>query len=372
MVGHHHHHPGLPPITAVAFYILPDQMKQTQSESLLSALGYAVGGPLMGIAVVLAASALLFMACNTAVVGNYHVNVRLSDLGFFPSLLRKRHPKLGTPYLSILFSGLVPMAIILITRAKVDALGELYNFGLLGTLSVSSIAVDRLRWRDGVRGWKFWFGLFTTFSLLLAWFINMFHKPYALMFGGTLSLILVGLGLWHRIGASRKAKETFAEAETNAADLPETSNILTLEEAVEASRVESSPVLLALHHVNHRLLEDASVYTKGLRKSNVYVVYVDEMPSLFLPPVVKPTPAAVRVLTDTCMELQKYKINGIPIWRMAEDAGSSIAEAAKELKVRNVFVGSSHRTFFWRMVRGRMLKRLAASLPDTSNLLIVG
>lgn len=360
------------PITAVALYILPDQVKQEQSDSLLSALGFAAGGPLLGIAVVISATALLFMACNTAIVGNYHVNVRLSDLGFLPSFLRKRHPKLGTPYFSIVASGLVPMAIILITRAQVDALGVLYNFGLLGTLSLSSIAVDKLRWRDGERGFKFWSGLFTTVALLTAWFINMVHDPSALIFGGTLAAILVAGGLWHRIGASQKAVEQFAEAESEAADLPETSEVLTLEEAVDASAVESAPVMIGIHQMNHKLLEDAAIYTKGLKKSNVYVVYVDELPGLFLPPEVKPSKDAVRVLAETVTELAKFKITGIPIWRMAEDAGYSIAEAARDLKVRNVFVGSSKRTFFWRMVRGRMLRRLAHHLPDSASLIIVG
>jgi len=347
-------------------------VKQTQSDSLLSALGFAVGGPILGVAVVLTASTLLFMACNTAIVGNYHVNVRLSDLGFLPSFLRKRHPKLGTPYLSILVSGLVPMAIILITRANVDVLGDLYNFGLLGTLSLSSVAVDKLRWRDGVRGWKFWTGVFTSVALGAAWLINMVHKPDALLFGGTLAAILVAVGLWHHIKASQKAVLQFAEAESNAADLPETSNILTLEEAVEASTVESSPVLIAIRQVSDRILEDAATFAKGLRKKNVYVVYVDEMSGLFLPPEIKPTKEAVKVLVEACAALEKHKINGIPIWRMAEDAGYSIAEAARELNIRNVFVGSSKRTFFWRMVRGRMLKRLATHLPDSCDLVIVG
>ncbi len=360
------------PMTSAILYILPDDVKKAQADSFLSALGFTVGGPFLGIAVVATASALLFMACNTAIVGNYHVNVRLSDLGFLPSFLRKRHPKMGTPYLSILISGLVPMAVILITKANVDALGDLYNFGLLGTLSLSSVAIDKLRWRDGVRGWKFWSGLFTTFALGAAWVINMFHKPDALLFGGTLAAILVATGLWHRIGASQKAVAQFAEAESNAADLPEASNILTLEEAVEASAVESSCILVAIRQVNERILEDAAIFAKGLRRKNVYVVYVDEMPGLFLPPVVKPTASAVKVLVEACAALEKHKVSGIPIWRMAEDAGYSIAEAARELKIKNVFVGASKRTFFWRMVRGRMLKRLATHLPENADLVIVG
>ncbi len=360
------------PMTAAALYVLPDSVKQTQSDSLLSALGFAVGGPFLGIAVVMAASVLLFMACNTAIVGNYHVNVRLSDLGFLPSFLRKRHPKLGTPYLSILISGLVPMVIIFITRANVDALGDLYNFGLLGTLSLSSLAIDKLRWRDGVRGFKFWTGAFTTLALLAAWVINMFHKPDALLFGGTIAAILVGTGVWHRIKASEKAEAAFAQAECTVADLPEASNILTLEEAIDAGVMESSPLMVALRYVNGKLLQDAAIYAKGMKRGNVYVVYVDEMPGLFLPNEIKPSAEAQKVLVESCVYLEKLGVSGIPVWRMAEDAGYSIAEAAQQLGVQHVFVGSSQRTFFWRMVRGRMLKNLADRLPESADLIIVG
>ena len=360
------------PMTAVALYILPNHVKDTQSDSLLSALGFAIGGPLLGIAVVVAASALLFMACNTAIVGNYHVNVRLSDLGFLPSFLRKRHPVLGTPYFSIIASAAIPMIIIFVTQANVDSLGDLYNFGLLGTLSMSSVAIDKLRWRDGVRGFKFWSGIFTSFALLAAWFINMVHKPDALMFGGSIAAFLVAAGVWHRMGASRKAVEIFAKAESGAADLPEASNILTLEEAQEASSMESSPILVALRQVNSKLLQDASIYARGLGTKNLYVIFVDEMPGLFLPQEVKPSADAVKVLVDSCAELRILKMNGLPIWRMAEDAGISIAEAAKALGIKQVFVGSSKRTFFWRMLRGRMLKNLAEKLPESAELIIVG
>jgi len=174
------------------------------------------------------------------------------------------------------------------------------------------------------------------------------------------------------VKASQKAVATFAEAESTVADLPEASNILTLEEAVEASAMEASPIIVALRYVNEKLLQDAAIYAKGLKRNNVYVVYVDEMPGLFLPPEVKPTPEAVKVLVGSCAALEKHGVAGIPIWRMAEDAGFSIAEAAQELMVKHVFVGSSQRTFFWRMVRGRMLKNLASRLPETAELIIVG
>ncbi len=361
-----------PTITASALFIVPDKVKMSDPESLLSALGLATGGPVLEWGVVLAATALLLMACNTAIAGNYHVNVRLSDLGFMPSFLRKRHPRLGTPYWSIIISALIPMVIILLTQGNVDVLGDLYNFGLLGTLTLSSIAVDSLRWRDGERGGKFWFGLFTSFALLVAWVINMVNKPHALLFGGGLAAILIAVGMVHRLKADKRAAEDFALAENQVADLPEASNILTLEEAEEASPVESSPVLVALRQMNPRLLEEAAIHARGYKRNNIYLVYVDEVPGLFVPTEVKPTAEAVQVLAASCLELEKYHMLGIPIWRMAEDAGTSIAEAARLLNVRTVMVGSSKRSFFWRMIKGRLIRRLASRLPESSNLFIVG
>jgi amino acid transporter len=361
-----------PTITASALYIVPDKVKIADNESLLSILGLMTGGPFLEWAVVLAATTLLLMACNTAIAGNYHVNVRLADLGFMPAFLRKRHPRLGTPYWSIIISAVVPMAIILVAQGSVETLGDLYNFGLLGTLTISSIAVDSLRWRDGDRGFRFWFGVFTSFALVAAWLINMVNKPHALLFGGSLAAILILVGMSHRIKADKRAEEDFAEAESTVADLPEASNILTLEEAQDASAIESSPVLVALRQVNTKLLEEAAIHTKGYKRNNVYLVYVDEIPGLFVPTEVKPSPEAQRVLSGSCAELEKHHILGIPIWRMAEDAGTSIADAARVLGVRTVIVGSSKRSFFWRMIKGRLIRRLASRLPESSNLFIVG
>jgi nucleotide-binding universal stress UspA family protein len=146
----------------------------------------------------------------------------------------------------------------------------------------------------------------------------------------------------------------------------------TLDEAVAASLVENSKLMVAVHYTNPRVLDEVAVHAKGMKQKNVYVVFVDELPGLFVPLELKPTAASQRTLVDSCEYLSKKGINGIPVWRLAEDAGSSLAEAANALGVNTVFVGSSKRTFFWRMVKGRMLKRLAELLPEDSNLLVVG
>lgn len=361
-----------PPITAAALYILPESVKTGDPESLMSSLGFMTGGPILGIATVISASTLLFMACNTAIVGNYHVNVRLADLGFCPAFLRRRHPRFGTPHISILISAAIPMLVILATHGSIAALGDLYAFGLLGTLVLSSAAIDRLRWRDGERGMKFWGGLFSTIAVIAAWLINMVHKPAALAFGGTLALIMVAMGLRHRIKADRGAVEEFTRAEHAAADMPEAETILTLEEAIEAKAIESADVMISIRYVNPRLLEESAAQVRGAGRQNAYVIYVDEAPGLFLLPETKPSNDALKILAEACRVLAGHGITGIPIWRVAEDAGFAVAEAATRLNARTVIVGSSKRNFFWRMLRGRILKRLAHSLPETCSLHIIG
>jgi hypothetical protein len=132
---------------------------------------------------------------------------------------------------------------------------------------------------------------------------------------------------------------------------------------VEASAIEKSNVMVAVHYTNPHVLDEVAIHAKGLRQKNVYVVFVDETPGLFVPLELKPTGQSQRTLVDSCAHLQKRGINGIPVWRLAEDAVIPSREAAKALNVKTVFVGSSKRNLFWRMVKGRTLNAWLSFSP---------
>ena len=53
----------------------------------------------------------------------------------------------------------------------------------------------------------------------------------------------------------------------------------------------------------------------------------------------------------------------VPIWRMAHDAGASVAGAARKLGVEAVMVGTSQRNAVWHLLRGNVLKSLVKDLP---------
>ena len=54
----------------------------------------------------------------------------------------------------------------------------------------------------------------------------------------------------------------------------------------------------------------------------------------------------------------------IPIWRMAHDAGASLAGAARRLGVEAVMVGTSQRGAVWHLLRGNVLRPWSATCPS--------
>ena len=77
------------------------------------------------------------------------------------------------------------------------------------------------------------------------------------------------------------------------------------------------------------------------------------------------------MLHECCATVTKQGLQPIPIWRMAHDAGISIAAAASMLGVSAVFVGTTQRGTIWHFLRGNVLKELIARLPETTRLTIV-
>jgi nucleotide-binding universal stress UspA family protein len=102
----------------------------------------------------------------------------------------------------------------------------------------------------------------------------------------------------------------------------------------------------------------------------VYVVYVDEIPGLLFPRRRGPSPEALRVLGATVTELRAAGIDAVPLWRLAHDAGASIAETAEELGATCVFIGTNQRSAVWHFLQGSVLKRLIAELPDRIHVVI--
>ena len=134
---------------------------------------------------------------------------------------------------------------------------------------------------------------------------------------------------------------------------------MTLEEAVSLKQAYPSSTMIALRGPNRNLCAEAARRARGVGDAAVYVVFVDEMPGLFFPPRTGPSDDAQDVLNAAVYDLNKEGIEAVPIWRMAHDAGASIAEAAEELGVGCVIMGTTQRSTVWQFLRGDVLEELA-------------
>jgi amino acid transporter len=169
----------------------------------ISLLGGAAAGPILQDAVAASGALLLVFACNTALIGSYHVFLALSRMKFLPAILQRANRWRGTPHVSIGMATLVPLLVVFLAGGSITFLGDLYAFGLLGAFSVTCVSLDVIRWREvrtprprrpAVRTSMpvFVLGAATSVAVVAAWVTNLFTKPLATVYGG--ALVMIGLG----------------------------------------------------------------------------------------------------------------------------------------------------------------------------------
>jgi amino acid transporter/nucleotide-binding universal stress UspA family protein len=360
-----------PLITAFETALL--DASHVRPEQFLVALGGTFGPYALKLAVVATASTLLMGAANTAIIGCYHVFLALVRLGFLPAYLAHRSRQFSTPHRAIFVSVLVPIAVIVISRGQMVVLGHLYAFGLLGAFTLTSVGLDRIRLQERKLTPGFYVGVFTSAVVLVAFCVNLVHKSAATVFGG--SVTVVGLAVAYAvkrgwIGGARSGFVTPEAAERAAASLPSAVDILTVEEALDVIAVYHSRTLVSVRAPNLRMFQEAVARVRGSDERAVYLIFVDEVPGLFYPPKVGPSREATEVLASAVEFFRQADVVAIPLWRMAHDAGASIASAARRLGVSAVLVGTSQRSAVWHLLRGSVLKSLIAQLPSSVRLWI--
>ncbi|GAC1389204.1 MAG: hypothetical protein NVS4B11_00900 [Ktedonobacteraceae bacterium] len=222
-----------------------------QSAQIISLLGGRWGGAFLQTEVAISASALLIFAGNTAIIGSYHVFLALSRMEFFPEIILRRNKLRGTPHYSIALSTLIPIIVLILVAGNINILGDMYAFGLLGAFTLTCFSMDIVRYRtrkarkkgqeevaqnagqptreqktsakdtsesveDKIEDrateettptaeqperegrWtrstlNFWLGILTTLLVVTAWSTNLISKPLATAFGGSVSVLGMGI-----------------------------------------------------------------------------------------------------------------------------------------------------------------------------------
>jgi basic amino acid/polyamine antiporter, APA family len=136
------------------------------------------------------AATILFIATNAGVIGASRITYAMSSYRQLPSIFRRLHPKLKTPWLSlVVFAGIGPTVFLL--SGQVDFLGGMYAFGAMLSFTIAHVSVTalRVRHRDHELEWRAWpnvhfggiswpiFAMVGAFGTGAAWLVVVIQKP---------------------------------------------------------------------------------------------------------------------------------------------------------------------------------------------------
>jgi APA family basic amino acid/polyamine antiporter len=150
------------------------------------------------------AATILFIATNAGVIGASRITYAMASYRQLPQVFRRLHPKLKTPWLSlVVFAGIGPTIFLL--AGKVDFLGRMYAFGAMLSFTIAHLSVialrvrrpdDELEWRARpnltIRGisWPL-FAIVGALGTGIAWLVVVI-KDAPTRYAGT-AWLLVGL-----------------------------------------------------------------------------------------------------------------------------------------------------------------------------------
>jgi APA family basic amino acid/polyamine antiporter len=90
------------------------------------------------------AATILFIATNAGVIGASRITYSMSTYRQLPEVFRRLHPKLKTPWLSLMvFAGALPILFVL--SGQVGFLGRMYAFGAMLSFTIAHASVVALR-----------------------------------------------------------------------------------------------------------------------------------------------------------------------------------------------------------------------------------
>ena len=156
------------------------------------------------------AAVILLIATNAGLIGLSRLTYSMGQHRQLPEVLRRIHPRFGTPYVAIIVFSIV--AAITILPGQLKFLATLYSFGAMLSFTIAHIAVVRLRTRypDRERPWmpplNFHFrgyelpatAIFGGLGTLFAWIIVMVLDVSTLIAGVVWMALGIGLYILYR------------------------------------------------------------------------------------------------------------------------------------------------------------------------------
>lgn len=309
---------------------------------------------------------LLLSAANTAIVAMIGLLYMMARDDEMPREFTKLN-RYGVPYIPAIIAIVLPSIVLMVAR-DFEALAGLYAIGVVGaiTVNVGSCAANRtlpIRWKSRA--------LFaTTFVILFAVELTLAKtKPDALFF----VICVLGIGLGLRAYSLKRGGLSVVTVSRQIAEIVTPEAIAKLQPRLE----EGQKIMVAVRGITPVLryaLDEAQ-----LRKATLLVLYVKEVAVFFHggPTTVgrakwqeDPEASAIMALVQTLG--RERGVNVVPVYAVSDDPATTILDLSATLGIEYLMLGSSHRIGLSKLLKGNVIERVAAGLPDDIQLVIHG
>lgn len=341
-----------------------------------------VAGEVMGWVVSIVFGALLLSAVNTAIMALSSISFLMARDQELPPLFAKLN-NFGVPKAGLVVSMLIPAGLVLAV-SDMAGLADLYAVGVVGAMA-TNIGANSTDRKLPLKVWERSL-MFVTFLIMAAIEISLFvYKPHAGVFAAVvlaIGLILRGLA---RESADRKKKvaESAAleaavlaveqAARTRPAETPkppaEGAKPAIHQAASPVVRTYNGPILAAVRGMGRTL--DFAVKEAQENGQPLYVLFVREQT------VIAPGDRRKKWTEDKqareIFESLRDKGLGetiIPCYAVSDAPAHTIADLASTIGAERVLLGAPQRSALIHILRGNIIREVAALLPDDITLLV--
>lgn len=324
-------------------------------------------GKVFGLVVGVVFGVLLLSAVNTALIAVIGVIYMMAQDGEMPRQLTRLN-KHGVPLIPLIIAVALPIAVLNLTH-NFEVLAGLYAISVVGAIAVSLGSCTPNK-RLVMRGYeRVLMGV--TFLVLVAVELTIAYTNAKALFFAVI-VLLIGLPL-RALSLKRSGLTTMTVAR-EVAEMVTPAAIAKLKPRL----VEGQKIMVAARGITPVLrfaLEEAQ-----LRKASLCVLYVKEVSVFMSAAPLTPTrrarwqddPQAQGIMALMLKSGEEQGVSVVPIYAASEDPAATILDLTATLGIDYLMLGASHRLSMAKLLKGNVVERVAAGLPEDIQLIIHG
>lgn len=339
-------------LLSVLAMCLPHDAVKHQND-MLRFMGDVFYGPAFGTMVGWVFGLLLISAVNTAITGMVALLYVMARDGELPNSFLDLN-RFGVPWVALITATVLPV-IVLNIDDSVEGLASLYAIGVVGAIAIN-LGSCAFAPRIDLRLYERWIMRATFLLLSLIWLTIAWSKRPALLFVA----IVLGVGLGLRELTSRHRREhPVIVAPPTPSPAPAPAKETFLGQTILVAARGWTPAL-------QFALEEARV-----RGANLLVLYIREVAvPLDMGGRWQDDPNA-RDLFGRIEETTKgLTVNRL--YSISDSPADSIIDIAATFGVDSVVLGGSRRATLVNLLKGNVVARVAANLPESMHLIVIG